>query len=54
MSYTAQIPVITAASATPNPVNTNGAVLLSVTVIEQTVTLEPYYYYSGDLNSGEV
>ena len=53
MNYTVQVPVVAEASITPNPVSTNGSFLLSATVIEQTITLEPYYYYSGDLYSGE-
>ena len=53
MSYTVQVPVVAEASITPNPVSTNGSFLLSATVIGQTITLEPYYYYSGDLYSGE-
>ena len=54
MSYTAQIPDIESASISPNPVNMNGKFLISVLVSEITVTLEPYYYYSGDLYAGEV
>ena len=53
MSYTAQVPEVESASITPNPVNMNTTFLLSVEVIEVTVTLEPYFYYAGDLYAGE-
>lgn len=54
MSYQVQIPRIDSASITPNPVDFNAKFLLSVAVSEETITLEPYYYYSGDLYAGEV
>lgn len=54
MSYQIQISKIDAAAITPNPADMNTKFLLSVSVSEQTVTLEPYYYYSGDLYAGEV
>lgn len=54
MYYTAQIPDITAAVIDPNPAAINAPVMLRVTVTERTVILEPYYYYSGDIFSGEV
>lgn len=54
MSYQVQIPRIDSVSITPNPVDFNTKFLLSVAVSEETITLEPYYYYSGDLYAGEV
>ena len=54
MSYQVQVPRIDSASITPNPVDFNAKFLISVTVSEETITLEPYYYYSGDLYAGEV
>lgn len=54
MSYQVQIPRIDSASIAPNPVDFNAKFLLSVVVSEETITLEPYYYYSGDLYAGEV
>lgn len=53
MSYQIQMPRIDAASITPNPVNMNTPFLISVTVSKNTVTLEPAYFYSGEINSGE-
>lgn len=54
MSYQIQIPQVEAAEIVPNPAEMNTRVLLSVTVSEVTLTLEPYSYYSGELFSGEV
>ena len=54
MSYQVQIPRIDSASITPNPADFNAKFLLSVSVSEETITLEPYFYYSGDLYAGEV
>ena len=53
MRYQIQVPRIDSASIYPSPVNFNTKFLLSVTVSEETITLEPYFYYSGDLYSGE-
>lgn len=53
-TYTVLVPDITAASATPNPVIASTALSFSITIVERTVTLEPYYYLSGDLFAGEV
>lgn len=52
--YSVQIPKVTAASFSVNPVNMNTTTVLSVTVAEETVYLEPYYYFSGELYAGEV
>lgn len=54
MSYQVQVPRIDSATISPNPVDFNTKFILSVIVSEETVTLEPYYYYSGDIYSGEV
>ncbi|MBU5627701.1 hypothetical protein KQI82_12355 [Oscillibacter sp. MSJ-2] len=54
MSYTIQIPEITSADIVANPVSINISVKLSVSVIEKTITLEPMWYYSGELYGGEV
>lgn len=53
-SYPVLLPKITAAAFSPNPANINSKTVLTVTVTEETVYLEPYYYYSGDLYAGEV
>ena len=53
MSYQIQVPRINAAVIMPNPVDFNTQFLISVTVSEETVTLEPAYFYSGEINSGE-
>jgi hypothetical protein len=53
-SYPFLVPKITAAAFAPNPANINSKTVLTVTVTEETVYLEPYYYYSGDLYAGEV
>lgn len=54
MSYQVQVPRIDSASISPNPVDFNAKFAISVTVSEETITLEPYYYYSGDIYVGEV
>ncbi len=54
MSYQIQVPRIDSASISPNPVGFNTKFLLSVLVSEETIILEPYYYYSGDIYAGEV
>lgn len=48
------IPRVDSAVITPNPVDFNAKFVLSVSVSEETVTLEPYYYYSGEIYAGEV
>lgn len=52
--YTVLIPKITAALFSPNPVDMNTTTKLTATVTEETVTLEPYYYYSAEIYAGEV
>ena len=54
MNYQVQIPRVESATISPNPVDFNTKFLLSVAVSEETITLEPYYYYSSDLYAGEV
>lgn len=52
--YTALVPEITDALFSANPADMNNKILLAVTVVEKTVILEPDYYYSGEIYSGEV
>lgn len=52
--YTAEVPKIVSASFTPNPVNINTAMLLSVEVIEETVILTPVWFQANEIYSGEV
>lgn len=47
-------PIIGEVTITPNPVNFNSKFVLKVTVTEQTFTLEPETFYSGELYSNEV
>lgn len=44
---------ITAVTLSPNPVNINSALKISVTAKENTITLQPEITYSGDFYSGE-
>lgn len=53
-TFTVLIPEITSASFSINPSVINGKTVLSVTVTEKTVILEPEKYYSGEFYSGEV
>lgn len=48
------LPEITAATITPNPTNINSTTKISVQVTEEQVILAPYWWYSGQLYSGEV
>ena len=52
--YAVLVPRVTVASFSVDPVDFNTATVLSVTVTEETVYLEPTYYYSGEIFSGEV
>lgn len=54
MSYKVQVPRVLSSTISPNPVDFNTKFLLSVSVVEETITLEHYFYYSGDLYAGEV
>lgn len=52
--YTILVPRILSASFSGNPANMNTQTVLSVTVAEETIYLEPTYYHSGEIYSGEV
>lgn len=52
--YSIQIPKIETSSITPNPANINTPILVSVQVIEETLVLQPVWFYSGQIYSGEV
>lgn len=52
--YTILIPKVAAAGFSVNPVGMNTATVLSVTVVEETVELEPSFWYSNEIYSGEV
>lgn len=52
--YPVSAPKITGAVFSVNPVSINTETVLTVTITEETLYLEPYYYYSADLYSGEV
>lgn len=52
--YAVTVPKITAAALEPDPVETGGEIFIAVTVVEETVYLEPTVYYSGEFYSGEV
>lgn len=53
-TYPILIPKIFAAAFAPNPADINTKALLTVTVTEETVYLEPTKYYSGEIFAGEV
>lgn len=53
-TYAVLLPKILTASFAPNPADINTKTVLSVTVTEETVYLEPKCYYSGELYAGEV
>lgn len=52
-TYTAQIPVVTSASFTPNPARINSSVRLQVFCADETVILYPSYYQAGEIQCGE-
>ena len=52
-SYTVSIPRITAASFSANPCSINEKVVLTVTVIEQSVLLTAQTIYAGEFYAGE-
>lgn len=52
--YSILIPEITSASFSLNPADMNSKTVLSVIVIEKTMILEPEFFYSGEIYSGEV
>ena len=47
------VPKITAAIISPNPVNVRATFKISVTVTEVEEQLTPVWYFSGDLYTGE-
>lgn len=47
------VPKITAATISPNPVNVRSTFKISVTVTEVEEQLTPVWYFSGDLYAGE-
>jgi len=50
---TINIPAITAASFSKNPCSINESIVLTVTVIEQTIVLEAEKIYAGEIYAGE-
>ena len=52
-SYTVNIPRITAAAFSSNPCSINEKVVLTVTVVEQSVTLAAQTIYAGEVYAGE-
>lgn len=48
------VPKITAASFSVNPCSINEKIVLTVTVIEQSVQLEAEIIYAGEIYAGEV
>ena len=52
--YTVLIPEITAATFSVNPAVINGKTVLSISITEKTIILEPEKIYSGEIFSGEV
>ena len=52
--YTVTIPKISAASFSQNPCSINEKIVITVTVIEQTISLEAEQIYAGEVFAGEV
>ena len=52
-TITITVPEITAVELTPNPVDAKAQYTILVTVIEKTIELSPYWYYAGDIYTGE-
>ena len=52
-TYTVTMPKITAASFSVNPCTINEKIVLTVTVVEQSVTLEAEVIYAGEIYAGE-
>ena len=50
----AAIPSIESASITPNPSNINSPILIRAFITEKAVILTPVYFYTGEIQSGEV
>jgi hypothetical protein len=53
-AYTVSTPKITAAVFSKNPCSINEEIVLTVTVIEQSVVLEAETIYTGEIFAGEV
>lgn len=53
-TYSTTIPKIVSAVFSVNPASINQTIVLSVTVTETIIVLEPEKRYSGELYSGEV
>ena len=53
-TYIALMPEIVSATFSINPASINQTIVLSVTVTEKTIVLEPEKRYSGELHLGEV
>ena len=51
--YVAFVPRIDAAARTPNQVETNSSLKMSVVVSDIQKVLYPEWYYSGEIYSGE-
>ena len=52
-TYTVTMPKITAASFSVNPCSINEKIVLTVTVIEQSVSLGAEVIYAGEVYAGE-
>ena len=52
-TYTVTMPKITAASFSVNPCSINEKIVLTVTVIEQSLQLEAEIIYAGEIYAGE-
>ncbi len=53
-SYSVNIPRITAASFSVNPCSINEKIVLTVTVLEQSILLDAQTIYAGEVYAGEV
>lgn len=52
-TYSVLMPKITAASFSVNPCAINEKIILTVTVIEQSVSLKADVFYAGEIYAGE-
>ena len=53
MNYILVVPSVQSATISPNPVNANTAYLISITVAEIELILEPIFRYCGTFVCGE-
>lgn len=53
MSYVILIPSVESANISPNPVNANTSYVISITMTEIQVELEPIIWYCGTFICGE-